>query len=47
MSSITRVWNVVNRSIDEGHLPNDQNGIYLVLGARFEVIIINVFFKRH
>ena len=40
LTSIDHVMNVVNRSIDGGHFPRDQNGIYLVLGSRFEIKLI-------
>ncbi len=37
-SSENRVINVIMRAIDGGHFPNDQDGIYLVFGSRFDII---------
>ncbi len=37
-SSENRVINVIMRAIDGGHFPNDQDGIYLVFGSRFDTI---------
>ena len=36
-SSESHVINVVMRAIDGGHFPNDQDGIYIVLGSRFKI----------
>ncbi len=44
LSSTARVYNIVKKSVADGNLPNDENGIYLVLGSRFKVIIINYIF---